>query len=126
MTMQSNCAFNLNAAGQPFQVPNPLLNGTSISATYTLAYQTAPSGNVTVTVEGFSNASGDTAVLDSVSFSATSPQSRTINLSATYDYFTVTATWSGGVNVSVAVVISSAIGTGPTFVNTVLPTIHTV
>jgi hypothetical protein len=119
--MNSNIDFTLSASGQPFKIPNGVVasSGGSLSIAYTI--NGAPAA-LTITVEGLKTATGDAGVLDS--YVGTANTTRTINLSDTYDYFRVTATWTGGAHVSVGANMTST-GPGPTFSSTSLPAVQT-
>ena|ERR1019366_2307737 len=115
--MNSSTSFTISQSGQPFVVPNHLV-ATSIVINYVIAG--APDSLV-ISVEGIINASGDVAVLGS--YSGTSNSSQTITLGATYDRFRVTATWTGGANVSVSGTLTST-GPGPTWSASSLPAVQ--
>jgi len=58
-----------------------------------------------------------------ISHSGTSNTTRTINVTATYDVFQVTAVWTGGINVSVFAALTST-GPGPTWNSASLPAVQ--
>jgi hypothetical protein len=108
--MQSVVQFSLPRSGIPFVVQNAvnIQSGGSLSITYTVSGAPA---TLTITVEGCKNASGDVAVLDS--YVGTANTTRAVSLSDTYDYFQITAVWTGGSNVNVSASLSFT-GSGQT------------
>ncbi len=98
--MQSVSQFSLVRSGLPFTVQNSvnIASGGTISITYTVS---GGPGTLTIIVEGCKNAVGDVAVLDT--YIGTANTTRSISLTDTYDYFQITASWTGGNNVAVAV-----------------------
>jgi hypothetical protein len=116
--MNSQTAFTLAASGQPFTVLNHLAAATSITIAYVIAG--APTSLV-ITIEGIQNSTGDVQVLDS--YSGVSNTTRTVNLSAVYDAFKITATFTGGQNVSIGAILTST-GAGPAWSASSLPAIQ--
>lgn len=106
-TWQSN--FTLDSSGFPFSVVNSVLAGSSLTVVYVVNGN--PSGLV-LTIEGIVNASGDVALLDSLSYSSGSPVTRTVTLGSNFDLFRFIALFSGQGYVSVSV---QASGSGQTF-----------
>jgi hypothetical protein len=103
--MQSVSQFSIVRSGYPFSVQNTvgIASGGAISITYTISG--AP-GSLTIQVEGCKNSIGVVALLDT--YNGTSGTTRSISLSDTYDYFQITANWTGGNNVGVAVSMTIA------------------
>jgi hypothetical protein len=109
--MDSKISFALQASGQPFKVPNGLLqNSGNLGAVYTVSGAPA---TLSIVVEGIKNAAGTVVLLDT--YTGTTSTTRSIALSDTYDSFRVTAIWTGGLNVQVASVFTTTTGSGPTF-----------
>ena len=116
--MNSATSFTLVQSGQPFVIPNHLVDTASITISYTIAGAPA---TLTIVVEGIVNASGVVAVLDT--YTGTTNTTRTITLSATFDRFRFIATWTGGKNVSVGATLVSS-GPGPTWSASTLPAVQ--
>jgi hypothetical protein len=114
--MESIVSFNIAQSGQPVSIPNSVQVGSGSTLVLTYSINGAPL-TLTITVEGIVNSTGDSVVLDS--FSGNTNTTRTLNLTATYDSFAITATWTGGsssVGVSGTAVFS---GAGETFAGSV-------
>jgi len=116
--MQSAISFTLTQSGFPFLIRNALADSSSITLVYTVSG--APTSLV-ITIEGIVAASGTVQVLDS--YSGTANTTRTVNLSAVYDAFKISAIFGGGKNVSVAATLTST-GAGPTFSTTSLSAVQ--
>lgn len=107
--MNASTSFFLDQSGKPFSIQNHLVAASSLTAIYTI---TGAPATLTVVIEGMKNASGVAAIVDS--YVGTANTTRTITLSDTFDWFRLTATWTGGKNVSVAASLTST-GPGPTW-----------
>src|SRR5665213_2717007 len=106
---QQEVSFTITQSGQSYLLVNPTTNNsTALSVSYTFSGAPASGG---VSIEGINNSLGGTvAVLDTYA-SVSNTTGRSVNVTANYDSFKFTATWTGGLNVLVGVVVAS-IGPG--------------
>jgi hypothetical protein len=79
--MNGSTSSTLSASGFPITNPNGVAAMLSIAVAYTVAGRPA---TMSITVEGISNANRDVGVLDT--YTGTANTTRTINLTATYDF----------------------------------------
>jgi hypothetical protein len=112
MTQSASSSFVFAGPGVPVALQNHLLDTGSLTVNYTVAGSPA---TLSIVVEGIILADGGSvAVLDTYS-TAASVSNRSISLnSVSYDWFKITASWTGGSNVAISGSMQSS-GSGPTF-----------
>jgi hypothetical protein len=110
VTQSASSSFILGI-GFSVLLQNHLLDASSLTVSYTI---TGAPASISIVVEGIVLANGGAStVLDTYS-STSNTSGRSINLTATFDWFRVTVNGAGGQNVSVSGSLASS-GSGPTF-----------
>jgi hypothetical protein len=112
MTQSASSSFVFAGPGVPVALQNHLLDTSSITVNYTVAGSPV---TVSITVEGIILADGGSVALLDTYTGTTSVSGRSISLgSVSYDWFRITASWTGGSNVAISGSMQSS-GSGPTF-----------
>jgi hypothetical protein len=131
-TQASSISFVLDASGYPRTIPNAVAQA---SGNLTVSYAVSGSPvSLTILLEGLSNPDtantysgaqpGSPTLLDTYS-STSSVSGRSVSVSQLFDSFRVTASWTGGNNVQIAVTLSTS-GASTVFTSTSLSAIQTV